>query len=284
MAKNLLLTTLYEKRIEIKYVTITLVLAGSLFLLASGNVFDGLEHHVNTIMSDLAEYGAVGMFLIAMVLNMTLVINAPYNLPMFALILCTHTFWGVILIGTATALGAGIGEVLSYAAARAILASVDDMENSTLYRWTKKQIGRRPSLIPYLVWLTASVPVPDHIILLPAAMVNYPWRKMIVPIVTGKLVQNNVLALIFYYAADSASGPVSSDFNIELAAFTTVLFVVIIAYQIEKSRLDKKEAAVAAHDNPSAHYAMLDQGGPEALCSLEVVPVFEKATDLLLEI
>jgi uncharacterized membrane protein YdjX (TVP38/TMEM64 family) len=236
------------------------------------------------MMSHLVEYGAVGMFLIAMVLNMTLVINAPYNLPMFALILCTHTFWGVILIGTATALGAGIGEVLSYVAARAILTSVDDMENSALYRWTRKQIGRRPGLIPYVVWITASVPIPDHIIIVPAAMVNYPWRKMIVPIVTGKLVQNNVLALIFYYAAGSASGLVSNNFNVGLAAFSTIMFVVIIAYQIEKSRLDKNEAAVAARDHPPAPTAVLDLGGLEALSPLEVVPVFEQATDKPLEI
>lgn len=246
MEKNLLLTTLHKKRVEVKYVIITLILAVGLFLLASNHVFDGLERSANTTMNNLAEYGAVGIFLIAMVLNMTLVINAPYNLPMFSLILVTHTLGGVILIGTATGLGAGIGEVLSYVAARAILTSIDDMEDSASYRWTKKQIGRHPGLIPYLVWLTASVPIPDHIVLVPAAMVNYPSQKMIVPIVSGKLIHNNTLALLFYYAADSAPGLVSNNFNFDLAALTTVVFVIIIAYQVEKSRLPKKEGLYLA--------------------------------------
>lgn len=47
---------MHKKRVETKYVIITLALAGSLFLLASNYVFDGLEQPVNTMMN-----GLVGM-------------------------------------------------------------------------------------------------------------------------------------------------------------------------------------------------------------------------------
>jgi cardiolipin synthase len=243
MESHLLLTTLHEKRIEVKYALITLVLTGGLYLLAANNVFDGLEYHVNTMMGDLAGYGAVGMFLIALPSNTTLVIQVPYNLPMFTLILYANTVWEVIRIGAATGLGAGIGEVVSYAVARAIIANIQDMEDSALFQWTKKQIGHRHGLIPYLVWFASAFPVPDLVMIVPVAMVNYPWRKIIVPMVAGKIFHNTVLALIFYCAADKASSLVSSNIHVDIAAIVVMLFVIIITYQIEKSRLVKREEA-----------------------------------------
>ena len=284
MESHLLLTTLHDKRIEIKYALITLALAVSLFLLAANNVFDGLEYRVNTTMGHLAGYGAVGVFLIALLSNWTLVIQVPYNLPMFTVILYADTFWEVVLIGAATGLGGGIGEVLSYAVARAIVAKVTNVEDSALFRWTRKHIERHPALIPYLVCFASGVPVPDVVMILPVAMVKYPWRKVIVPMLTGKIFQNIVVAFIFRYAADSASGLVSTNINMDLAAILVVLFVMIIAYQVEKSRLAKREDAVAAWENPTAHNAMLDLAGPEVSSPLDVVRVFEKTTDKPLEV
>jgi membrane protein YqaA with SNARE-associated domain len=252
MAKNLLLTTLYKRRIEIKYVIITLVLVGGLFLLASGHVFDGLEQRVNTTMVDPADYGVVGTFLIALASNWTLVIQVPYNLPMFTLLIYADGFWEVTLIGAATGLGGGIGEVMSYALARAIIANMAHLEDSALFRWTKQNIERRPGLIPYLVWSASAFPVPDLVIIMPVAMVKYPWRKVIVPMLTGKVLQNVVVAFIFRYAADRASGLVSKDINIDLTAFIVIMFVLIIAYQIEKSQVIKRENVAAAREPVAA--------------------------------
>jgi membrane protein YqaA with SNARE-associated domain len=284
METNLLLTTLHEKRIEIKYVVIALALAGSLFLLASNNVFDGLEYRVNTMMVHLAAYGALGTFLIAVLSNWTLVIQVPYNLPMFTVILYADTLWEVVLIGAATGLGGGMGEVLSYGFARALIAKVDQIEDSALFRWTKKQIERRPGLIPYLVCFASAVPVPDVVMIVPVAMVKYPWRKVIAPMLIGKLFQNIVIALIFRYAADKASGLVSTNVNIDLAAILVALFVILIAYQIDKSRLANKAGVVTARDNPVSPNANVSLHGPEALSPLGVVRVFEKATDKPLEV
>jgi membrane protein YqaA with SNARE-associated domain len=246
MEGSLLLTILREKRIEIKYTIITLVLAGGLFLLRSSSVFDGLEHQVNTMMDTLVQYGALGTFLIALLSNWTLVIQMPYNLPMFTVLLYADRVWEVVFIGAATGLGGAIGEVLSYGLARAITARVSNVEDSALFRWTRRHIERRPGLIPYLVCFASGVPVPDAVMIVPVAMVRYPWRKVIVPMLIGKLFQNIVVAFLFRYAAESASSLVSTDINIDLAAFLVVLFVVIVAYQIEKSRLAKRESTVGA--------------------------------------
>ncbi|RPI99594.1 MAG: hypothetical protein EHM39_06230 [Chloroflexi bacterium] len=269
MEKNHLLSRLYDKRIEIKYGLILLGLVGGLFLLASYHVFDGVEAQVNSTMAKAATYGAVGVFLIALGSNWTLIIQVPYNLPMFTLLLYADSPWEVLLIGTATGLGGGCGEALSYGIARAVITRVDDLENSALFRWTRKQIGRRPMLIPFLVWFVSAVPMPDALILVPVAMVKYPWRKLIAPILIGKVMQNNYVAFLFYFATSWASGLVSADINIDLAASIVAIFVIVIAYQIEKARLTERDAVAAAGKTPAP---------------LDVPPVFETVTDQPIEV
>jgi membrane protein YqaA with SNARE-associated domain len=279
MEENLLLSTLYRKRIEIKYVLITLVLVGSLLLLEANHVFAGLEQRVNAAMSDLAEYGALGTFLIALSSNTTLVIQVPYNLPMFTVLLYADTFWKVVLIGAATGLGGGIGEVWSYAVARFIITRVDDMENSALFRWTRHHIERHPAWIPYLILLASGVPVPDLLIIVPVAMVNYPWRKVIVPMLIGKIFQNVVVAFIFRYAADQVSIMTSGNLNIDVTAILVVLFGIIIAYQIEDARLAQREANSAGRDTPVTLNPVSASGEVDVISPFSVVHVFEKATD-----
>ena len=246
MARDLLLRigrTIREKRLEIKYTLLALVLGGGVIALAAHNAFAGIEDDVNALMDDLSHYGALGMFLIALPSNMTLVIQVPYNLPMFSLILYSSSIWRVILLGAATGLGGGIGEVVSYGVAHALLTSVEDLEKSALFRWTRDSIKRRPGLIPWLVWLASATPLPDLVLIVPVAMIKYPWRKMIVPMISGKIVQNVIVALIFHLAADRAEGLASGGLRFDLAALIVVLFGVIIAYQIEKARLANGDAA-----------------------------------------
>lgn len=265
MERHLLLTVVRGRRIEIKYALVTIALIGGLFLLASGNVLGGLEYHLNTLMADLAGYGAVGMFFIALPSNTTLVIQVPYNLPMFTLLLYASSVWDVVWIGVATGLGAGIGEVLSYAVARAIIASIHDIEDSTLFQWTKKQIGHRPGLIPFLVWLASAIPVPDLVMIIPVAMVNYPWRKMIVPMISGKIIHNVIIAFLFCYVADSVSALVSTNIDLDMTAVLVAMFVLIICYQIEKSRMVRREAGVVSHDSPQSIRRDRGSGLPAAL-------------------
>jgi membrane protein YqaA with SNARE-associated domain len=245
MDKHALITTLHEKRVEIKYGLILFVIVGSLFLLAACHVFDGIEAQVNAGMEKAARHGEAGLFLIALGSNWTLIIQVPYNLPMFTLVLYAESVPKVLLLATATGLGGGCGEALSYGIARMVIERVDNLENSALFRWTRRQIGRRPVLIPFLVWFVSAVPMPDALILVPVAMVKYPWRKLIVPILIGKVMQNMYVALIFYFTTGWASGLVSKDINIDLTASIVAVFVIVIAYQIEKSRLAERAAHAA---------------------------------------
>ena len=229
---------LTKYRIEIKYSLITLVILGMLGGLSAANVFSGVEGRVNHAMNTLADWGLPGMFVLGLLSNMTLVIIVPYNLPMFTLVIYADSIWAVVRLGVAIGLGAGIGEATSYAIAHTIVNQVEDLEKSALFRWTKRTIERKPILIPFFVWLASATPVPDAAIIVPMAMIKYPWQKMLVPMITGKVFQNVVVALVFRYATRSASHLASRNINFDMTAILVVLFVMVILYQIEKARAE----------------------------------------------
>lgn len=233
-----MLKFLAKYRIEIKYLLITGVLLAIMGWLAANDVFASTEETVNRWMDTLADYGLIGMFIIGLVSNVSLVIQIPYNLPMFTLVIYASSIWGVIALGLATGLGGGIGEVTSYAVAHTIVANVDDLENSSLFRFMKRTIDRRPRFIPLFVYLASATPVPDFTIIVPMAMIKYPWKKMIIPMISGKITMNVLVALAFRFATEQASNLVSGDINFDLTAIIAIVFIMIVVYQVEKGRAE----------------------------------------------
>jgi membrane protein YqaA with SNARE-associated domain len=229
-------------RIEIKYVLITAALLGVATALNMLGAFRGVEHRVNTVMDRLTEWGYGGLFVIGLLSNMTLVFMIPYALPLLTLSIYADSLLDVIGLGIAAGVGAGIGEITSYAVAHTLVARVEDLEHSTLFCWTKRAIDHRPRAVPLLVWLASATPVPDMMVIVPLAMIRYPWRKMIVPMITGKIFQNVVMALVYRFAADAAMQAVSDDIHFDMTASLALLFAMLIAYQVEKARAARRLA------------------------------------------
>jgi hypothetical protein len=116
---------------------------------------------------------------------------------------------------------------------------VEDLEKSALFRWVKSKMERHPVLIPFLIFCGSGTPVPDFSFIVPLAMVKYPWKKVLLPMVAGKIFQNVIVALLFNYAANSATSLVTNDINFDLTAGLVIIFLMIIAYQIEKARAEQ---------------------------------------------
>lgn len=239
MEGPLLLTFLRNNRIGIKYTILTAIILAVLGVLASRDVFAGIENSLNNAMDTLADHGLIGMFTIALFSNVTLVIQIPYNLPMFTLIIYADTLLDVTALGVATGIGAGLGATISYGVAQNLVARVEDLEKSALFRWVKSKMERHPVFIPFLIFLGSGTPVPDFSFIVPLAMVKYPWKKVLMPMVVGKIVQNVYVAFLFRYASNSASALVSNDINFDLTAGLVIVFIMIIAYQVEKARTDQ---------------------------------------------
>ncbi len=231
-----ILCLLRRYRIEIKYATITLAILGLLAWLTSQDALSGAEQWVNDAMDTMVDWGYVGLFLIGLLANITLVILIPYAIPLMTLAIYADSVFEVVLLGTAAGVGSGIGELISYTVAHTIVRHVNDLENSALFRWTRRTIERDPRLIPAFVWLASATPLPDAVIIVPLAMVQYPWRKMIVPMIGGKIIQNVVMALVYRMATNQVARFVSDDINFDMTVTLAILFVMLIAYQIEKAR------------------------------------------------
>lgn len=242
LESTLLLSRLRSNRIAVKYLILSVLVLGGMGLLNYFDVFEGVSDSVMRFMDRLASYGKIGMFLLGLVSNTTLVIIVPYNLPMFTLIIYADTLWEVAAIGAATGLGGGIGEVISYAVAHTIASHVDNLSESALFRWTKRTIERRPRLIPLFVFLASATPVPDMAIIVPLSLIRYSWTKMILPMITGKVLQNVVVAIVFRFAADAVAERLSDDIHFDLTAIFLALFILLIAYQIEHTRAQQKKA------------------------------------------
>ena len=115
-------------------------------------------------------------------------------------------------------------------------------------RWCvciQRTIEQHPHTIPVFVALGAGTPVPDFTIIVPLAMINYPWKKMILPMLAGKVLQNTIIALLFRYAADSASHLVAKNINFDVTAVLLVIFVMVVFYQIARSRAARKDPHAA---------------------------------------
>ncbi len=237
-------------RLELKYTALTVLVLGGLALVMRLNWLGGLEDWVNATMDRLVTYGYPGLFVIGLLANITLVFMIPYAIPLMTLSMYADSILEVVALGTAAGVGAGIGEITSYAVAHTLVRHVEDLEHSALFRWTKRTISRHPIVIPFFVWLASATPAPDAVIIVPLAMIQYPWRKMIVPMVTGKIFQNVVMALIYRFATDQVAHLLSDDVSFDLTATLVVVFVLLIAYQIEKARAEQAARAAASAEKP----------------------------------
>ncbi len=252
LESTLLLRKLRSNRIAVKYIILTALVLGGMGLLNALDVFEGVSDSVMQLMDRLASYGKIGMFVIGLVSNTTLVIIVPYNLPMFTLVIYADTLWEVAAIGAATGLGGGIGETISYGVAHTLASHVDNLSESGLFRWTKRTIERHPRVIPLFVFLASATPVPDMAIIVPLSLIRYPWPKMVLPMIAGKVFQNVVVAMIFRYAADAVAERLNGDINFDLTAIFLALFILLIAYQVENARARQKEAERAREEHPGS--------------------------------
>jgi membrane protein YqaA with SNARE-associated domain len=234
-----MMTTYRTYRLEIKYTFLTLLILGIGVALNTFGAFNGVEKHVNAWMNSLVDWGYPGLFVIGLFSNMTLIFLIPYALPLLTLSVYADSILEVIGLGAAAGIGAGIGEIASYAIAHTLVTHVDNLEDSALFRWTKRTIEQHPRAIPILVWLASGTPAPDMMIIVPLAMLHYPWRKMVLPMIGGKIFQNVVMALVYRVAADFVQGLVSEDIHFDMTASLVVVFVMLIAYQIEKARAER---------------------------------------------
>lgn len=221
---------------ELKYATIAVLIVTVFVVLHAAGAFSGVNDTVTDGVDRLAGLGSIGIFLVALIANLSILIQIPYTLPLLSAALGGASLQSVMTLGLASGLGAGIGAVASYKVADALVARSPNLPEGRLFRWIAQNVDDRPRATAFAIFLVGVSPVPDGAVVVPLAVVRYGMRRLAVPLFLGKLVHNLLFALLFYAFASWSAEHVSEKASTELALLVAILFMVLVAYHAEKAR------------------------------------------------
>jgi hypothetical protein len=222
--------------VELKYATIAVLIVTVFVVLHAAGAFSGVNDTVTDGVDRLAGLGSIGIFLVALIANLSILIQIPYTLPLLSAALGGASLQSVMTLGLASGLGAGIGAVASYKVADALVARSPNLPEGRLFRWIAQNVDDRPRATAFAIFLVGVSPVPDGAVVVPLAVVRYGMRRLAVPLFLGKLVHNLLFALLFYAFASWSAEHVSEKASTELALLVAILFMVLVAYHAEKAR------------------------------------------------
>jgi hypothetical protein len=234
---------LREKRLEIRYLIVGELLILSLLAFSSSNALAGAETQVMGWLQAAAEVGVVGLFLMALISNAVPVINIPYMLVALTYVIVNDSPAHVLAFTLATGIGSSIGKIAAYVLAARVATRFESLAYSPLSRRISDLVTRRPRFAPLLVFAGAGTVLPLDAALMPLVLVNYPARRVWLPLTVGKCLQSASLALgalyAFNLAGDSAGLKVDLTFGILLAT------LLLAAYQVEKAKTAQLEPVTA---------------------------------------
>jgi hypothetical protein len=228
--------------LELKYAAIAVGIVVAFIALHAFGAFNGVNDTVTDGVNHLAGLGLVGVFFIALVANLSLLVQIPYTLPLLSAALGGASLQNVMGLGVASGLGAGIGAVASYKVADALVAKSQYVPEGRTFRWITRNIDDRPRSTSFTIFLIGLSPLPDGAVVVPLAMVHYGMRRLAVPLFLGKFFHNVLFALIFYAFASWSAEHVSEKASTELAVLVAVLFMVLVGYHAEKARASMRAA------------------------------------------
>ena len=227
--------------VELKYATIAVLIVATFVVLHVMGTFSGVNDTVTDGVDRLAGLGSIGIFLIALIANLSILVQIPYTLPLLSAALGGASLQSVMTLGLASGLGAGIGAVASYKVAEALVAKSPHLPDGRLFRWIARNVDDRPRTTSFGIFLVGVSPLPDGAVVVPLAVVHYGMRRLAVPLFLGKLVHNLLFAFLFYAFASWSADHVSQKASTELAVLVAILFMVLVAYHAEKARAGLRE-------------------------------------------
>ncbi|HEX5588460.1 MAG TPA: hypothetical protein VFZ17_14195, partial [Acidimicrobiia bacterium] len=184
--------------VELKYALITVLVIALFVVLQLSNALSGVNETVTDGVDRLARLGSIGVFVIALIANVSIIIQIPYTLPLLSAALGGADLVSMLLLGLASGLGAGIGAVLAYKVADTLVVRSHAEPDGRVFRWIARNVDVKPRLTSFVIFLVALSPLPDGTIVMPLAMVHFGLRRLAVPLFLGKLLHNLLLAVVFW--------------------------------------------------------------------------------------
>jgi hypothetical protein len=233
-----------ERRLslELKYAIISVLVIALFVVLQTSSALSGVNETVNDGVDELARLGSIGVFVVALIANVSIIIQIPYTLPLLSAALGGADLVSMLVLGVASGLGAGIGAVLAYKVADTLVLRTHAEPDGRVFRWIARNTHTRPQFTSFAIFLVALSPLPDGTIVMPLAMIHYGMRRLAVPLFLGKFFHNVLLALLFWAFASWAQQHVSKDATTGLALAVALIFMLVVAYNAEKARAVRRTA------------------------------------------
>jgi hypothetical protein len=227
--------------LELKYAGIAVTIVLLFVVLHAAGAFDDVNDTVTEGVDRIAAFGLIGIFVIALVANLSILVQIPYTLPLLSAALGGASLQSMLGLGVASGLGAGIGAVASYKVADAFVTKSPRLPDGRLFRWIARNVDDRPRATACAIFLVGLSPLPDGAVVVPLAVVHYGMRRLAVPLFLGKFAHNVLLALLFYGFASWSANHVSQKASTELALLVAALFMVLVGYHAEKARASMRD-------------------------------------------
>src|SRR5262245_19345481 len=221
-----------ERRVsvELKYAIIAVLVTILFIILHVADAFRGVNDTVQDGVDHLARLGSIGVFLLALLANASIIIQIPYTLPLLSAALGGAGFVTMVILGVASGLGAGTGALIGYKVADTVVGKSPAPPDGRVFRWLARNVDAKPRLTRFVIFLIAASPLPDTTVVMPLALVRYGLRRAAFPLFLGKFVHNVLIALIFYWFASWAAEHMSQETSTDVALAIAVVFMLLIAY------------------------------------------------------
>jgi hypothetical protein len=224
-------------RIALKYVAIGVALSGVLVWLERTGTLGSWAEALDPAIDALAGMGVAGAFVLGLLGNSSVLLQVPYVVPILSAALAGAGLPYLLALGAAAGLGATLGELVSYAVADLLLRRAD-LTASRTFQWVRRIVAEHPRWTPWLVFGFALTFLPDDVLLVALAMVGYGARRLVLPLLLGKLAYTVGCAVLFHALGPVAAGLVSPSAGTDLALVLAVGLVLVILFQVEVARAD----------------------------------------------
>lgn len=169
-------------------------------------------------------HGYLGVFILAILCNMTFFLPAPVVVPIYALGV-THN---PILLGLSSGLGSTIGEFSSYVIGVASKKVIDTRYERQL-RITRRLLEKHGMI---LVFIFALTPLPDDLLLVTFGIVDYDLKKAFTAMLAGKILMNIGVAYAGRYSFPTLWMYITSISPLQIGLLLCI--TVLIIYRASK--------------------------------------------------
>ncbi len=186
------------------------------------------------------QIGYPGAFIGSFIGNATIVFPFPYVIIPFVL----GGLLDPTLVGVVSGIGALAGEMTGYIVGYGGGQLIDE-EHTNGFRIYAEE---HPWAIPLIIWLLAVTPLPDDFMIVPLGAAKYPWWKIVIPSLTGKIMMLVGIAWAGFFGMEvvekifSGGGPTSLiSRTTEVVAILLILVVIYAMVKIDWTGLMSRE-------------------------------------------